>query len=163
MLIALVAAGPLACSSPDSAPQPSAAQPQEPARPAGNPHPQHGGVVFADRDLRFEAAMGEDGEFRVYFTDEAGKPIPASTVADVIVTVSCEDAAPEIVGLQIDEKGESWVGKPQHPIHDTDATVRISYVYRDVPHAADVPFRKLHTPRAEAGQGEGASGGSQHD
>jgi hypothetical protein len=172
----MVAVGALACSSPDSARQEptagqqqgaAAQQPGAPQQPAGMAHgnhdPHHGGLVMMDRDLHFEVVLRQDTEYRVYFTDEARKPLPASTVQDVIVTVSCEDSAPETVGLQVDEKDESWVGRLQHAVHDAEATVRVSYVYRDVPYWIDIPIQGLRNPPATGGEHPAPGSGTQHE
>jgi hypothetical protein len=160
MLLLPLTAGLWACSSGERPPQEAApqqaapasgqAQTQDSGRPHGNHDPYHGGLVLMDRDLHFEVVMRRDGEFRVYFTDEVRHAVPASTVEDVIVTVSCEDSAPEVVGMQVDDKDESWVGKAHHAIEDLEATVRISYVYKDVPYFIDVPVRGLQSPPSKA-------------
>jgi hypothetical protein len=113
-----------------------------------------------DRDLHFEVAMRPDGEYRVYFTDEVRKPLPASTVSDVVVSVSCEGEPPEVLALQIDQADESWAGKAQHEVHDPDATVRVSYVYRDAPYWIDIPIDGLRNPPEKAGHDDAPGGGT---
>jgi hypothetical protein len=167
IVLSLLAFGPLACSSnPEQSGGPPAGTTAAPApegeQPHGNHDPHHGGVVLMDRDVHFEVVMKPDGEYRVYFTDAVRKPLPASTVQDVVITVTCPDEKPEVIGLQMDDKGESWVGKAHHEVHDPEATVRTSYVYRDQPYWIDLPVKVLQNPPAKADHGDDHGGKSSH-
>jgi hypothetical protein len=155
-LLSLLVFVSLACSSnpvqsTSTNPGTGASPAPEGEQPHGNHDPHHGGLVLMDRDLHFEVVMNPNGEYRVYFTDALRNPVPASTAMDVVITVTCPDEKPEVIGLQIDDKGESWVGKGQHAVHNPEATVRTSYVYRDQPYWIDVPAKTLQNPPLKAG------------
>jgi hypothetical protein len=165
ILLALISFGAFACSSEperggsaNTGAAPAAAGEQ----PHGNHDPHHGGLVLMDRDVHFEVVMKPDGEWRVYFTDAVRKDLPASTAMDVVITVTCPDEKPEVIGLQADDKNESWVGRAQHAVHNPEATVRISYVYKDQPYWIDVPAKVLQNPPPKADHGDepGAGGGT---
>jgi len=120
-------------SSPAAAPLPATA-------PHGNHDPKYGGVVLMNGDLHFEVVLGRDGTHRVYFSDAVREELPASVASAVTVTVTRAGAAPETVALQIDDSGESWVGRGR-PVDDpTHASARIAYTVQNQPYWIDVPF-----------------------
>jgi hypothetical protein len=58
------------------------------------------------------------------------------------VTVTRGGAAPESVRLQIDESGESWVGRGR-PVDDpARTTARVAYTAQGTPYWIDVPFAR---------------------
>ena len=108
--------------------------------PHGNHDPEYGGVVLMNGDLHFEVVLGRDGTHRVYFSDAVREELPASIASQVGVTVMRAGATPETVVLQIDESGESWIGRGR-PIEDpAHATARIAYTVQEKPYWIDVPF-----------------------
>ena len=107
--------------------------------PHGDHNPHFGGLVLMNGDLHFEAVLGRDGSARVYFSDATRNELPAATASGVTITVTTKSKAPETVALQIDESGESWIGRG-HSVTDPDATVRIAYTARGKPYFIDVPF-----------------------
>jgi hypothetical protein len=127
----------------DTAPAAStaaAAAPLPATVPHGNHDPKYGGVVLMNGDLHFEVVLGRDGTHRVYFSDAVREELPASVAAAVTVTVTRARAAPETVALQIDENGESWVGRGR-PVDDpAHAIARIAYTVQNQPYWIDVPF-----------------------
>src|SRR5262249_15694931 len=119
--LAFVAAlGLVACgrTPPATPPPPSKAVPATHA-PVGNPvphgdhNPHHGGVVMLEgEDLDYEVVLDATGrDHRVYFTDAVRDDLPASVATDVVLTIKRRSASNEIVGMQIDDAGESWVGR----------------------------------------------------
>jgi hypothetical protein len=97
-------------------------------------------VVLMNGDLHFEVVLSRDGRYQVYFSDALREELPASIASHVSVTVTRAGAAPETVILQIDENGESWVGRGR-PVDDpAQTTARVSYTADAGPYWIDVPF-----------------------
>lgn len=107
--------------------------------PHGDHNPRHGGVVFMDGDLHFEAVLGRSGEHRLYFSDAMREELPAATASGVTVTVTPKAGAPDAVALQIDETGESWIGRGRE-VADPGAIARVAYTVHGKPYFIDVPF-----------------------
>jgi hypothetical protein len=108
--------------------------------PHGNHDPKYGGVVLMNGDLHFEVVLGREGRYQVYFSDALREELPASIASNVSVTVTRAGAAPEAVILQIDESGESWIGRGR-PVDDpAHATARVAYTSQAGPYWIDVPF-----------------------
>ena len=109
------------------------------AVPHGDHNPKYGGVVLMNGDLHFEAVLSRDGRHRVYFSDAVRNELPAATASGVTVTVTRRGQPPETVALQIDESGESWVGRGRR-VEDPAATARVAYTAYGKPYFIDVPF-----------------------
>ena len=108
--------------------------------PHGNHDPKYGGVVLMNGDLHFEVVLARDGRHQVYFSDALREELPASIASSVSVTVTRAGAAPQTVMLEIDESGESWVGRGR-PVDDpARTTARIAYTAEGRPYWIDVPF-----------------------
>jgi hypothetical protein len=108
--------------------------------PHGNHDPRYGGIVLMNGDLHFEVVLRRDGRYQVYFSDAIREELPASIASRVSVTVNRAGTTPETVLLQIDESGESWIGRGR-PVDDpARATARIAYAAQDAPYWIDVPF-----------------------
>jgi hypothetical protein len=108
--------------------------------PHGNHDPKYGGVVLMNGDLHFEVVLGRNGTHRVYFSDAVREELPASIASAVTITVTRAGAAPETLALQIDESGESWVGRGR-PVGDpAHANARIAYTVQSQAYWIDVPF-----------------------
>ncbi len=126
----------------ESRPKPADSAPAGAAAtvPHGNHDPKYGGVVLMNGDLHFEVVLGRDGRYQVYFSDALREELPASTASNVSVTVTRTGAPPETVILQIDESGESWIGRGR-PVDDpAHATARVAYTSQAAPYWIDVPF-----------------------
>jgi hypothetical protein len=143
LLLALACASAAACSRGGAearAGAPPAAQ--APASSAGIPHGDHnphfGGIVLMNGDLHFEVVLRRDGQYRLYFSDAVRTELPAATAAGATITISQKARPPEVVPLQIDDNGESWVGSG-HRIDDPDATARVAYTIHGQPYFIDVP------------------------
>ena len=98
-----------------------------------------GGVVFMDGDLHFEVVLRRDGRHRLYFSDAVREDLPAATASGVTVTVTPKAGQPDTVALQIDDSGESWVGRG-HQVADPEAIARVAYTVHGRPYFIDVPF-----------------------
>ena len=107
--------------------------------PHGDHNPRHGGLVFMDGDLHFEVVLGRSGEHRVYFSDAMREELPAATAAGVTVTITPKAGPADAVALQIDETGESWIGRGR-AVTDPDAIARVAYTVHGKPYFIDVPF-----------------------
>ena len=110
--------------------------------PHGDHNPHHGGVVMMKGDdLHYEVVLDPSGrDHRVYFTDAVREELPASVASEVVVTIKRRSASDETVGMQIDEAGESWVGRSR-PIGDpARTTVRLAFSIRHEPYWIDLPF-----------------------
>jgi hypothetical protein len=109
--------------------------------PHGNHDPKYGGVVLMNGDLHFEVVLRRDGRHQVYFSDAVRDELPASFASGVTVTVMRAGAPPETVPLQIDESGESWIGRGKAVDDPAHTTVRVAYTAQGAPYWIDVPFK----------------------
>ena len=118
----------------------NAASPQSAGTvPHGDHNPRHGGLVFMDGDLHFEVVLGRGGSHRLYFSDATREELPAATASQVTVTITPKAGAPEIIAMQIDDSGESWIGRGREAA-DPDAIARVAYTVHGKPYFIDVPF-----------------------
>ncbi len=74
-----------------------------------------------------------------FFHDAIRKDLPAATASAVTVTVERKGQPAETIALQIDDSGESWVGRGR-PVDDPAATARVAYTASGTPYFIDVPF-----------------------
>jgi hypothetical protein len=110
--------------------------------PHGDHNPHHGGVVMMKGDdLHYEVVFDPSGrEYRVYFTDAVREELPASVAADVVLTLKRPSAPDERIAMQIDDAGESWVGRGR-PVDDpSSTTARLGFAIRREPYWIDLPF-----------------------
>jgi hypothetical protein len=116
--------------------------------PHGNHDPKYGGVVLMNGDLHFEVVLRRDGRHQVYFSDAARSELPASIASSVSIAVSQNGRKPAVVGLEIDDAGESWViaGRAATAVTDPEATARISYTIRGKEYWMDLPFSAVPVP-----------------
>jgi hypothetical protein len=116
-----------------------AADPGQATMPHGDHNPRHGGVVLMHGDLHYEVVLRRNGHYQVYFSDALRTPLPA-TVASMVTVTIVRDAEPaEVIGLQIAEDGESWLGDGK-PLADVGATARITYELDGKAYWIDLPF-----------------------
>jgi hypothetical protein len=111
------------------------------AVPHGDHNPHHGGIVMMKGDdLHSELTLDPAGrEYRVYFTDAIREELPASVAADVVSPQTAVSAS-ERIAMQIDDAGESWVGRGR-PVDDpSSTTVRVAFAIRHEPYWIDLPF-----------------------
>jgi len=108
----------------------AAARPSDGTHSAGIPHgdhtPKYGGIVMMNGDLHFEVVATPGGEFRVYFSDEMRRELPASIVSEVEIAVMTVGKPPVVMKLNVDEAGEYWAGHGQL-MADAATTLRVSY------------------------------------
>ena len=125
-------------------PQPTNAAADPPATstsamPHGDHRPRHGGLVLMNGNLHFEVVAKRDGHYRVYFSDEVRRELPASTVSEVVLTITRSHVAAEPIILSVDDEGESWVGEGK-PFGNADVTIRVAFVFEDKPYFIDIPW-----------------------
>ena len=110
--------------------------------PHGDHNPHHGGVVMMKgNDLHYEVVLDPSGrQHRVYFTDAVREELPASVASDVMLTIKRVSESDENVGMQIDDAGESWVGRGRSVANPDKTTVRLGFSIRREPYWIDLPF-----------------------
>jgi hypothetical protein len=135
----------VACRRAPAAPPVANAAPEAASTAATAPHgdhlPHHGGVVLMKGELHYEVVLDPTGRaHHVYFTDAVREDLPASTASDVVLTIRRPSPEERIV-MQIDDTGESWVGRGQPVATPATATVRLAFRINQDPYWIDIPFR----------------------
>ena len=112
------------------------------AVPHGDHNPHHGGIVMMKGDdLHYEVVLDRSGrEYRVYFTDALREELPASVAADVVLTLKRPSAPDERIAMQIDDTGESWIGRGRPVDNPSSTTARVAFAIRHEPYWIDLPF-----------------------
>ena len=143
-MVLLVTAG--ACSQP--APQPVAntnkpadAQHAGITTPHGDHTPRHGGLVLMNGEVHYEVVLDRGGKHRIWFSNAVREDLPASVASKVMMIVTRPKASDELLVLQIDESGESWVAAGL-PVAGNDAMVKLTYDLRGQPFGVEIPFVK---------------------
>src|SRR5262245_21932961 len=118
------------------------APPTGSAVPHGDHNPHHGGVVMMKGDdLHYEVVLDPSGRsYRVYFTDAVREELPASIAADVVLTLRRPSGADERITMQVDDAGESWVGRGRTVDDPSYTTARLAFAIRHEPYWIDLPF-----------------------
>ena len=101
-------------------------------------------------DLHYEVVLDPAGRaHRVYFTDAAREELPASVASTVALTlrrpsppdeIVASRKPDEIVAMQNDEAGESWIGSGQRVDNPAATTVRVAFSIKNEPYWIDMPF-----------------------
>lgn len=129
-----------ATASPPPAARPAAAVPTGSAMPHGDHNPHHGGVVLMKGDLHYEAVFDPTGKaHQLYFSDAVREDLPASFASSVSFTIKRPGEADEVVPMQIDAAGESWIGTSRPIAHPTATTVRVAFTVAEESYWLDVP------------------------
>jgi len=91
-------------------------------------------------DLHYEAVFDSTGRsHQLFFSDAVREDLPASFASAVSFTVKRKGEPDEVVPLQIDASGESWIG-PGRPIaNPATTTVRITFTVGEETYWLDVP------------------------
>ena len=140
--------GLMACSrEPVAAPPPApAAPPAETAAsaagtpPHGDHNPHHGGIVLMKGELHYEVVLDPTGRaHHVYFTDAVREELPASIASRVVLTIR-RPSPEEVIAMQIDDTGESWIGRGQPVAAPGAATARVAFWIQQDPYWIDIPF-----------------------
>jgi hypothetical protein len=120
----------------------TASPPRGSAVPHGDHNPHHGGIVMMKgEDLHYEVVLDPSGhEHRVYFSDAVREDLPASVASDVVLTIKRPSASDESVGMQIDDAGESWLGRSRPVADPAGTTARLAFSIRHEPYWIDLPF-----------------------
>jgi hypothetical protein len=124
---------PAAASSPPAARQPQTA-------PHGDHNPHHGGIVMMKGDLHYEAVFDLAGRsHQLFFSDAVRDDLPASVASAVSFTVKRAGEPDELVPLQIDASGESWIGSGRPIANAATTTARVAFTVGEEPYWVDVP------------------------
>lgn len=144
---AVVAASCVGCGGPRgeratsgavTAPVPQA---QQQGLPHGDHNPHHGGVVLMKGELHYEVVLDPTGRtHQLYFSDAIRDDLPASFASTASFTVKRPGEADEIVPLEIDSTGESWIGSGRPVANPAATTVRVAFTVESEPYWIDVPF-----------------------
>jgi hypothetical protein len=136
------------CRAPADPPAPAAsAATAPPATPAAAPHgdhnPHHGGVVMMKGDLHYEVVLDDTGgSHQLFFSDAVRDDLPASIASSVVLTIRRTGGADEMIPLQIDSAGESWIGSGRPIGAPSQATARIAFTIHGEAYWIDVPVAK---------------------
>ena len=118
---------------------PSTAQQQ--GLPHGDHNPHHGGVVMMKGELHYEVVLDPTGRtHQLYFSDAIREDLPASFASTASFTVKRPGEADEIVPLEIDSTGESWIGSGRSVANPAATMVRVAFTVENEPYWIDVPF-----------------------
>jgi hypothetical protein len=146
-LAAALSAGLTACrtnavETPAARASGAAAPAEAPAAvPHGDHNPHHGGVVLMKGEMHYEVVLDPGGRsHQVFFSDAMREELPASVASSVTLTIRRPGAADELIPLQIDNTGESWIGAGGPVADEAKTTVRIAFTISDAPYFIDVPF-----------------------
>lgn len=90
--------------------------------------------------LQAEIAVTPGGEYNLAFLDAAGDDLPAATASNVSLEVDHET-----VRLDINDTGESWVGKGR-PLRDAATPARLAFTFQGKPASADVALTQVDLP-----------------
>ncbi len=85
--------------------------------------------------------LDRGGKHRIWFSNAVREDLPASVASKVMMIVTRPKASDELLALQIDESGESWVAAGQ-PVAGNDVMVKLSYDLRGEPFEIEIPFVK---------------------
>jgi hypothetical protein len=92
-------------------------------------------------ELHYEVVLDPTGrEHRLFFTDAIREDLPASLASSVSVTVRRPGERDEVIPLQIDGAGESWVGSGRRVAEPSKATARVAFTVANEPYWIDIAF-----------------------
>ena len=119
---------------------------QQPAEAAAVPAPsavtavpKYRGTGTSRGGLQAQLAISPHGDFSVYFMDPAGDDLPAADASGVSV-----QSGSQTIPMQIDDTGDTWVGKGALPGGDQPVTVAFSI--RGQPDSASVLLTAVDAP-----------------
>lgn len=96
-------------------------------------------MVLMNGDMHYEVVFSRDGKHRIWFSDPVRAELPASVATGVTMVITREKEAPEILKLDIDDSGESWLANGR-PVVGDGAYVKITYALQGEPHEVELPF-----------------------
>lgn len=112
----------------------------------------HGGIMKATKTAHFEIVLAPQGGARLYLTDAAGRPLPASAASEVSVEIDRPGQKTEYVTMRPDPTGTLWTGNGK-PVTDPKSIIRIGSVVRGEADLIEVPrsqFPVYGKPAAKA-------------
>lgn len=98
----------------------------------------HGGIMKAAKSSHYEIVLAPAGGVRVYFTDPAGKALPASAASDLSVEIDRPGQKTEYVTMKPDPSNTLWTGTSK-PVTDPKSVIRIGSVVRGESALVEVP------------------------
>ena len=96
-------------------------------------------MVLMNGELHYEVVFDRNGLHRIWFSDAVREDLPASIARDVKMTITRPNQLPEVLSLEIDDQGESWIAHGR-PVSGDDVMTRVSYVVQGSPHEIEIPF-----------------------
>lgn len=131
------------CSSDPPAPRTALAASLDPKAEGGMAHgshdPKYNGVVMMTGNLHLEIVANRDGEYQVFFSDEARQELPASVVKDMKFSVIRPGIRGEPVVMKINESGEKWEGKGGSVL-EKESSILVSFSFQGERMSTDLPF-----------------------
>lgn len=106
------------------------------AAPVSTTLPKYRGSGTTANGLHAEVTISGQGDYTVYFMDAAGDDLPAAQVSGVAL---------DGVALQINDTGETWVGKGSLPAN-TDLMARVAFSMSGKPDSAAVALTTVDAP-----------------
>jgi Heavy metal binding domain len=107
---------------------------EETAAPA--PIVKYRGSAVSGNGLHLDLSISADGSYTVYFMDPSGDDLPAAQLKDVAV---------DRVGLNINDTGETWIGKGALPTAD-GAKLGVSFSFLGKNDSASVALNPVNAP-----------------
>lgn len=89
-------------------------------------------------EVHYEVVLDRGGRHRIWFSDAVRVDLPASQAARVTMRIVRSGVADEMLALQIDDSGESWVAAGQ-PVAPGQVTVKVRYELRGEPFEIEIP------------------------
>lgn len=134
-----------ACSEEPAAPRTVIAANSESAPNAagmahGNHDPKFKGVVMMTGTVHLEVVANRDGNYQIYFSDEARQELPAAVVKDLKLSAIRPGIRGEPVEMKVSDTGERWEGKGGN-VSESESSILISFTYQGERLSTDIPFQ----------------------
>ncbi len=124
-----------ACGTHDKKADPSVTAVEQPR--AGTPKFRGAAKVAG---LEADVGVTAGGDYNISFLDEAGDDVPAASASNVTV-----EADREAVRFDLNDTGESWVGKGRPP-RDAATPLHLMFTFQGKSASGDVPLTQVDLP-----------------
>ncbi len=101
--------------------------------------PKYRGAGTSAKGIHAQLSISPQGDFTVFFMDAAGDDLPAAEASSVSV-----EAGSQKIAMQINDTGETWVGKGVLPAGDL--TTHVAFSLRGQPDSASVLLTAVDQP-----------------
>ena len=118
----------------------------------------HGGILRATKNAHFEILLAPKGGVRIYLTDAAGRPLPASAASELSVEIDQPGSKTDYVTMRPDPSNTLWTG-PSRPVDNPRSVVRVGIVVRGSSALVEIPRAQFPVYGKE---GAGKGGGRKH-